>query len=114
VTLDPNRWRITGPLGYLDFLKLEALARVVVTDSGGVQEETTILGVPCITLRENTERPVTVSEGTNVLVGTGKEAVLSALARAVNVPRGGRVPRYWDGHAARRIESVLSEAFATE
>src|SRR5262249_30028472 len=67
--LDPARWLITEPFGYLDFMKLTASARLVMTDSGGIQEETTVLGVPCITLRENTERPVTIAEGTNVLAG---------------------------------------------
>ena len=69
-TPDERRWRLIEPLGYLDFLKLTAQARIVLTDSGGVQEETTVLGVPCVTLRENTERPVTITEGTNFLAGT--------------------------------------------
>lgn len=112
--LDPARWRITGPLGYLDFLKLQALSRIVITDSGGVQEETTILGVPCLTLRENTERPVTVTEGTNVLAGTGKQGILSAFARALARAGGPRVPRYWDGRAASRIASVLTDVFGPE
>ena len=111
--LDPTRWRITGPLGYLDFLKLQALARLVITDSGGVQEETTILGVPCITLRENTERPVTVTEGTNVLAGTGRDGILSAFAEAMNGAAGARVPLYWDGRAAVRIVEALAEVFGS-
>ena len=109
--LDPARWLVTGPLGYLDFLNLEALARIVITDSGGVQEETTILGVPCITLRQNTERPATVSEGTNVLAGNEKQTILSAFDRAMNGTHGRRVPPFWDGQAARRMEQVLTDVF---
>jgi UDP-N-acetylglucosamine 2-epimerase (non-hydrolysing) len=111
IDFDHARWRMTGPLGYLDFLKLQALARIVFTDSGGVQEETTILGVPCITLRDNTERPVTVTAGTNVLAGTEERRIVAAFAKAISSPGNGRVPRYWDGQAARRIEEVLSTAF---
>jgi len=111
--LDPTRWRLTGPLGYLDFLKLQALARLVITDSGGVQEETTILGVPCITLRENTERPVTVTEGTNVLAGTGRDGILRAFAEAMNGAARARVPQYWDGQAAGRIVEVLADVFSS-
>jgi UDP-N-acetylglucosamine 2-epimerase (non-hydrolysing) len=109
--LDPARWRVTGPLGYLDFLKLQAEARLVITDSGGVQEETTILGVPCVTLRENTERPVTVTEGTNVLAGTGKERILRAVDEALRGSPRPRVPTYWDGQAAGRIVEVLADVF---
>jgi len=100
--------RIVEPLGYLDFLALAAHARLVLTDSGGVQEETTALGVPCLTLRENTERPVTISEGTNTLVGRDPERIVSAAA-AVIEGRGkkGRVPELWDGKAAERIAEVL-------
>jgi len=99
---------LTEPLGYLDFMKLLSRARVVLTDSGGIQEETTVLGVPCLTLRNNTERPVTVSQGTNQLVGLEPERILSA-ARAVlsRPPQPGRVPELWDGKAARRIVDVL-------
>lgn len=111
LALDPARWRITGPLGYLDFLKLQALSRVVITDSGGVQEETTILGVPCLTLRENTERPVTVTDGTNVLAGTRAEGIRDAFARALTRAEAPKVPRYWDGRAATRIASVLEDVF---
>src|SRR5262249_60150878 len=74
ITLDPRRWLVCEPLGYLDFLCLQASARVVFTDSGGIQEETTVLGVPCLTLRENTERPVTCEQGTNQPVGTSRQA----------------------------------------
>jgi UDP-N-acetylglucosamine 2-epimerase (non-hydrolysing) len=109
--LDRARWILTDPIGYLDFMKLQASARVVFTDSGGVQEETTVLGVPCVTLRENTERPVTITEGTNLLAGTRREAILDAFEQAMAMDRGGRTPRYWDGKAAQRVDEVLRELF---
>jgi len=108
--LDRRRWYLCDPLGYLDFVKLTAQASVVLTDSGGVQEETTVLGVPCITLRDHTERPVTLSEGTNRLAGTNREAILGAFAEAGR-ERTSRVPRLWDGRAAERIEQTLAEVF---
>jgi UDP-N-acetylglucosamine 2-epimerase (non-hydrolysing) len=96
------------PLGYLDFLCLTSHARLVLTDSGGVQEETTVLNVPCITLRENTERPVTVSGGTNVLAGTRKEDILRlAEQKLLESPRR-NAPKYWDGRAGNRIIEVLA------
>jgi UDP-N-acetylglucosamine 2-epimerase (non-hydrolysing) len=103
--------RLVDPLGYLDFLKLMAHARVVLTDSGGIQEETTILGVPCLTLRENTERPVTVELGTNRLVGQQPDRILAAY-REVMATRGAtpRIPPLWDGRAAGRIVRVLRQA----
>ncbi|HMQ27525.1 MAG TPA: UDP-N-acetylglucosamine 2-epimerase, partial [Acidimicrobiales bacterium] len=97
------------PLGYLDFLALEADARVVLTDSGGIQEETTVLGVPCLTLREETERPITVSEGTNEVVGTDPSRIVAAAAAALRRPRSPRRPKGWDGHAATRIAAVLCD-----
>ena len=102
------RIRLVPPLGYLDFLKLMSHAKVVLTDSGGIQEETTILGVPCITLRENTERPVTLTHGTNVLVGTDPQKIIAEFSRIV----GGGIkplstPRFWDGNAANRILDIL-------
>jgi len=105
-----TKMKMIEPVGYLDALCLLAGATIVLTDSGGVQEETTVLGVPCLTLRENTERPITVTEGTNTLVGTRKETIL-AEARNVLAGRGkkGRVPRLWDGNAAQRIVQVLLE-----
>ncbi len=100
--------KLTEPLGYLDFLALIDGAKLVMTDSGGIQEETTALGVPCLTLRENTERPITVEIGTNTLVGTDPAQIVPAAA-AVLEGRGktGRVPDLWDGHAAERIADVL-------
>jgi UDP-N-acetylglucosamine 2-epimerase (non-hydrolysing) len=100
--------RLVEPLGYLDFLKLMAEARLVLTDSGGIQEETTILGVPCLTLRENTERPVTVECGTNRLVGRDPARIVTAwreLRDGAAPPL--RVPPLWDGRAAERIADVL-------
>jgi UDP-N-acetylglucosamine 2-epimerase (non-hydrolysing) len=104
----PQGFHLTGPLPYMEFLNLWKDARMVLTDSGGIQEETTALGVPCITLRENTERPVTVTEGTNVIVGTDPARILAA-ANDVFDGRGkqGRRPELWDGHAAGRIVQAL-------
>ena len=100
--------RLTEPLGYLDFLKLMAHARLVLTDSGGIQEETTVLGVPCLTLRNNTERPVTVEQGTNELVGLDPERIIRAGLRLLAEPHPAtRVPELWDGKAAARIVDIL-------
>jgi UDP-N-acetylglucosamine 2-epimerase (non-hydrolysing) len=95
------------PLGYLDFLCLMSNARLVLTDSGGIQEETTVLGVPCVTLRENTERPITIARGTNVLAGTDREAIIRHALRQLDHPTGRRKPRFWDGRAGERIIAVL-------
>jgi UDP-N-acetylglucosamine 2-epimerase (non-hydrolysing) len=91
------------PLGYLEFLDVLAHADLVLTDSGGIQEETTVLGVPCLTLRPNTERPVTVDEGTNRVVGTSRDAIVRAALDTIEHPPQGRVPDLWDGRAAARI-----------
>ncbi|MFH1420185.1 MAG: UDP-N-acetylglucosamine 2-epimerase (non-hydrolyzing) [Planctomycetota bacterium] len=100
--------RTPEPLGYLDFLKLMAESSLVLTDSGGIQEETTILGVPCLTLRENTERPVTITEGTNRLVRPEASSILAAYAECrASPPASGRWPDLWDGHAAERIAEVF-------
>ncbi|CDH46810.1 non-hydrolyzing UDP-N-acetylglucosamine 2-epimerase [Candidatus Contendibacter odensensis] len=106
--LDSPRCCCLPPLGYLEMLGLMQRARLVLTDSGGIQEETTALGVPCLTLRENTERPITVTEGTNTVVGIDPERILAA-AREVLTGGGkaGRIPECWDGHAAERITAVL-------
>lgn len=108
-----SRIRLIEPQGYLDFLKLMSDAHAVLTDSGGVQEETTILGVPCLTLRHNTERPITLTEGTNRLVAPTKQGILEALA-AVDGAAGEapRMPTLWDGRAAERIRDVLLNAGA--
>jgi len=98
----------TPPLSYLEFLNLWASAKLVLTDSGGMQEETTALGIPCLTLRENTERPITVEEGTNVLVGRDPERIVAEATRIVRgAAKLGRRPEMWDGHAAERIVSIL-------
>jgi UDP-N-acetylglucosamine 2-epimerase (non-hydrolysing) len=100
--------RLIEPLGYLDFLALVAEAKLVMTDSGGIQEETTALGVPCLTLRENTERPVTVEVGTNQLVGTDPaRAVAAAREVLAGTSRRGAIPELWDGRAAERVAEVL-------
>lgn len=102
-----SRVRITPPAGYLDFVALEASARLVLTDSGGVQEETTVLGVPCLTLRDNTERPITVTEGTNQLVGRDPARIVAAARRVLADPPPRRAPALWDGHAGDRIAAAL-------
>ena len=94
--------------GYLDFLALEAGARLVLTDSGGVQEETTVLGVPCLTLRNNTERPITITEGTNRVVGTHPPEVVRAALETLASSPSPRRPALWDGKAAERIADVLT------
>lgn len=101
--------RLIEPLGYLDFLRLYSGARLVLTDSGGIQEETTVLGIPCLTLRENTERPITVEMGTNTIVGTDPKKITTAAfaALADNGRRSHRVPPLWDGHTADRILDEL-------
>ena len=100
--------RLISPVGYLDFLCLLSKATLVLTDSGGIQEETTALGVPCLTLRENTERPVTISEGTNLLVGTNPDKIMAAARDALGGKgKAGRIPPLWDGHAAKRIVEIL-------
>jgi UDP-N-acetylglucosamine 2-epimerase (non-hydrolysing) len=104
--------RLVEPLGYLDFLRLYSGARIVLTDSGGIQEETTALGIPCLTLRDNTERPVTVELGTNRVVGTDPLKIVAeaeaALGRA-RIEDAPRVPPLWDGHTAERILDALLE-----
>jgi UDP-N-acetylglucosamine 2-epimerase (non-hydrolysing) len=103
--------KLIPPLGYLDFLRLMAEARLVLTDSGGIQEETTVLQVPCLTLRENTERPVTVEQGTNRLIGVDPAAIVDAAKQSLAAPAGAaRIPEMWDGKAAGRILDVLEQA----
>ena len=107
--LQADQLQILDPLSYLEFLGMQSRATVVITDSGGIQEETTYLGVPCLTLRENTERPVTVSLGTNVLVGRDPEKLCSELSRVLaGNAKKGTIPPLWDGHAGERIAALLA------
>ena len=108
-----SRLQLIDPLGYLDFLRLMSDSSVVLTDSGGIQEETTVLGIPCLTLRDNTERPVTIEEGTNILAGTHKNSILAAWAELKRTPKTGRIPKYWDGNAAARCLEVLRAYFSS-
>jgi UDP-N-acetylglucosamine 2-epimerase (non-hydrolysing) len=108
--LDAGGLNLIDPLGYLDFLNLTANARMVLTDSGGLQEETPILGVPCLTLRNNTERPVTISQGTNTLVGPNPDQIIAASRRVLaNGSRPIGAPELWDGQAARRIVDIIEK-----
>lgn len=95
------------PLGYLDFLKLMTESKLVITDSGGIQEETTILGIPCLTVRENTERPITITAGTNMLVGTDTNRILNGYREILNVKKRCTRPKFWDGKASERIVQIL-------
>jgi UDP-N-acetylglucosamine 2-epimerase (non-hydrolysing) len=104
----PPQLRLIDPVGYLDFLCLLSKATLVLTDSGGIQEETTALGVPCLTLRENTERPITISQGTNLLVGTDPAQIINAASIILaGKSKAGRIPPLWDGKAAERIVEIL-------
>jgi UDP-N-acetylglucosamine 2-epimerase (non-hydrolysing) len=104
--LERSGVKLIEPLGYLDFLQLYSGARIVLTDSGGLQEETTVLGIPCLTLRNNTERPITIELGTNILVGTDpatiRETAFAALNRTAS-PQNTAIPPLWDGNSAKRI-----------
>ena len=103
-----HRLRLIQPLGYLDFLRLLSSARIVLTDSGGIQEETTFLKVPCLTLRENTERPITIEMGSNQVVGSDADRIVEAYQQIINGHmRDFRIPALWDGHAAERIVKIL-------
>jgi UDP-N-acetylglucosamine 2-epimerase (non-hydrolysing) len=106
----PADIHLTEPLGYLDFLCLMSNSAVVCSDSGGIQEESTALGIPCLTLRDNTERPSTIEEGSNVLAGTRRETILAAWEELRRGSKRGRVPKYWDGQAAGRCRQVLRTA----
>lgn len=106
--LDNPKLLILPPLGYLQMLGLMKDAKVFLTDSGGIQEETTALGVPCITLRDNTERQITVDEGTNMIVGQDRQKILSAVKKVLDTGgKAGRIPEYWDGNASSRIVGIL-------
>lgn len=105
---DNDGLKLTGPLGYLDFIKLMSEAKCVLTDSGGIQEETTILRIPCLTLRENTERPVTITQGSNMLLGTDREKILKEVMSVLSgKSRNSAIPEFWDGQAAVRIVLIL-------
>jgi len=106
---DKPNLRVIEPLGYLEFLALQKNAKLVITDSGGIQEETTYLKVPCLTVRENTERPVTVTIGSNILVGQDMERLQKeAYAVLHGNKKSGSIPPLWDGHAAARIADIIS------
>ena len=109
--VDAGRLRLIDPQGYLDFIGLMERARAVFTDSGGIQEETTILGVPCLTLRENTERPITITQGTNQLVGTDPQRIAAAWSRLDGASPARQTPPLWDGGAAERIVDVLRKVW---
>jgi UDP-N-acetylglucosamine 2-epimerase (non-hydrolysing) len=98
---------LVPPAGYLDFIALQASARLVLTDSGGIQEEATVLGVPCLTLRDNTERPITIEQGTNRLVGRDPARIAAAALEVLDSAPPARRPALWDGHAGERIAEVL-------
>jgi len=100
--------RIIDPLPYLDFLSLQSRAALVITDSGGIQEETTYLGIPCLTVRDNTERPITVSRGTNALVGRDPQKLVAEVSKVLaGEKKKGTIPPLWDGHAGERIAEIL-------
>ncbi len=107
--LDPGPVRLTDPVGYLDFLSLQADAAAVLTDSGGIQEETTYLGVPCFTLRDNTERPITVSAGSNILLGLDPTRIAELPSLLVDRGQPSPPPPGWDGHAAERAAAVIAK-----
>ena len=109
---DKKKLIILDPVGYLDFMQLMQNARLILTDSGGIQEETTYLGIPCITIRENTERPVTVEIGTNVMTGSDPQRIIDETGKILSGKgKKGRIPELWDGKAAERIVRILAERF---
>ena len=105
--IDTEKLKIVEPVGYLDFLLLESNAKLILTDSGGVQEEACILGVPCVTLRNNTERPETIQIGANMLVGTDLENIIEGVNRMLNINQDWRNP-YGDGNSANKILDIIS------
>jgi UDP-N-acetylglucosamine 2-epimerase (non-hydrolysing) len=110
LSVPSDRIKILAPTGYLDFVKLMIHARLVLTDSGGIQEETTVLGIPCLTIRENTERPITIEAGTNRLVGMNADRIIDEGRKAIATgPGRGKIPELWDGKASQRIVQVIDE-----
>jgi UDP-N-acetylglucosamine 2-epimerase (non-hydrolysing) len=110
--LDTPDILLLPPMGYLEMLGLMKDAKVVLTDSGGIQEETTALGVPCITLRNNTERPITVDEGTNTIAGQDSHTILTIFNDIMaSGGKGGRIPQFWDGRASNRIADIIANEF---
>jgi UDP-N-acetylglucosamine 2-epimerase (non-hydrolysing) len=110
--LEDSNIKVMPPISYLKFLDLWKDASLVLTDSGGIQEETTVLGIPCFTIRENTERPITIKYGTNILVGTTGKGILKAYKKFKEGKRKkGKVPKLWDGKTAERIVKVLCRDF---
>ncbi len=108
----PSRIRVIEPLGYFDFLCMQKNSAVILTDSGGIQEESTVLGVPCLTLRDNTERPVTIESGTNRLAGTSKARILEAWRASQQSPKAGQTPPFWDGRAGERCLAAIKDFLA--
>lgn len=109
----PSAIHLLNSLGYLDFLHMQANAAVVLTDSGGIQEESTVLGIPCLTIRDNTERPITVECGTNRLAGTRKESILQAWRDTRDAPKTGTIPPLWDGQAGMRCHNAIRSYFSS-
>jgi UDP-N-acetylglucosamine 2-epimerase (non-hydrolysing) len=108
--VDARSLHLLEPLPYIEFLALQRVAKVVITDSGGIQEETTYLGVPCLTLRSNTERPVTVTVGTNTLIGSDNRKLHSELLKILEGKgKSGAIPPLWDGHAGERIAEIICQ-----
>ncbi len=106
-----ERIQLMDPLGYRDFLHVQAKAALIMTDSGGIQEDSTVLGTQCLTLRENTDRPVTVEFGTNRLAGTSKESILAAWRKTRENPKLGVIPPFWDGKAGERCREAIRNYF---
>ena len=110
ITEKSENLKLIKPLGYIDFLSLMMDSMVVLTDSGGVQEETTVLKIPCLTMRENTERPITIKKGTNQLVGIETDKILDAYEKVKKGKwKSNGIPKYWDGKSSQRIIKILKE-----
>jgi UDP-N-acetylglucosamine 2-epimerase (non-hydrolysing) len=105
-----STFHLIDPIGYLDFLSLQRKAKVVITDSGGIQEETTFLGIPCLTVRENTERPITITLGTNILVGQDMKRLCYEIDHILDgCGKTGQIPPLWDGKTGKRIADVIAQ-----